>query len=313
MVKNPSNNSIKKLKDKALKLINDNDEINYDCIISLSKNEKFEEAKKILNELIKKDFKEIYFLESITTYYSVLTKKKDGLGYNNQHKKEVKRYIKFVKKALELIEKQFDEKHLLYYNYEDNEKIYYTLENVVLLSILDELSQILNHFGYNKEADKFFMIKGKIELGIHRYLFYSKENIILKSFFENGEYEIASNKERLEMLSYYIIEDKIFKNEIENIKKSKIGKEDNYEILYGLKCIRKIDQKLFNLELKKITKHMEYFPTQILKKSTYDKKINISKSINKEYEENIFEIKKENKVLVDINSLEIANLILKIL
>jgi hypothetical protein len=313
MVKESSNNSVKKIKDKALKLILNNEEITYESVISLSKNKKFDESKKLLNELIKKDFNEIYFLESITTYFSSLTKKKDGLGYDNQYKREVKRYIKFVKKSLDLIEKQFDEKHLLYYIYENKEKKYYTKYNAILLSVLDELSQILNHFGYNKEADKFFMIKGKVELGIHRYLFYSKENIILKSFFESGEYEIANNKERLEILSYYIIEDKILKDEIEKIKKSKVEKTEVLETLFGLKCIEKINEKLFKSEFKKKIKHIIYFPKQIIKKTDYDKKISISKSINKKYEREVFEIKTEKKILLDINSLEIANLILKIL
>lgn len=312
MVKVSSNNSIKKLKDKALKLILENEKIGYGSVISLSRNNKFEDSKKFLNELIRKDFNEIYFLESINSYFSFLTKK-DGLGYDNKYKKDIKKYIKFVKKALDLVEKHFDEKHLLYYVYEDNNKKYYTKENVVLLSILDELSQILNHFGYNKEADKFFMIKGKVELGIHRYLFYSKEDIILKSFYESGEYEIADNKERMEILSYYIIDEKIFKDEIEKIKKTKTEKEEVLETIFGLKCIKKGDEKLFNSEFKKRIKYLSYFPKSIMKKTDYEKIINISKSINKEYKKETFEIKTENKVLVDINSLDIANLILKIL
>jgi len=328
MAKKKSSNPKNTLLDKTLELlINSQDRSGrvvgvdtfetYFTIISLSKNRLFDEAKKTLSYITKnvQGVDNIYFLEAINYYISNLSHNED-LSYDNRYKKDVKSYIKLIKKALSYVESHFDEKHLLFYENKNSIKRYDAKQNAILLSFLDELTQILNHFGFNREADKLFMLKGKLDLGFSRYLFFKKDKIVLKEFYESGEYSIVNELELNEIFKYHVIDEIYFKEYFNGIKKD-LEKENNIENMENylniLSNLQKLDSKIVLSEIKKNKKYLEKFPKTVISKKEFETQNMISKSINFEFEIEMFEIKAENRYLVEINSIEIANRLCRLL
>jgi hypothetical protein len=313
------------LLDKSLELLKDKIEKSgkiegvgtfetYFTTISLSKKKIFNETKKSLNYITKniEGVEHIYFLEAINYYIGNIASNED-LSYNDKYRREVKSYIKLIRKALNYIESNFDEKHLLFYQKEYSIKKFVAKDNPILLSFLDELTQILNHFGFNKEADKFFMLKGKLELGFSRYLFFKKEKIILKEFYENGEYEVVNEEELNEIFKYYIIDEIFFKEYFTKLKKSLEKIEDIENYLNVLSILNKVEPKIVQSEIKKNRKYLEKYPKKIINKKQFEIDNMISKSINPEFKIEIFEIKTEKRILVNINSIEVASRLSRLL
>jgi len=105
-----------------------------------------EKAQLLLNIVARKQTFPIYFLNTITNYLQ-----------KNNKKENLKRYIKYISKSIQKIEKTFDEEYLLL----KNENKFHLEENLIFLNFVDSLSEILNLYDFNKYADKLFILKNK--------------------------------------------------------------------------------------------------------------------------------------------------------
>lgn len=177
----------------------------------MSKKIRDEALKLIKSEIDKKNFKDISYLNYLTTY---LISSKD----------EIKPYIKPIKKSIKSLEKSFDHIYLLLFVEENNQKVFYEDLNWSFLDYCDELAFILSQNDMSNEVDKITQLKGKIELGYNRYL--EQDKIKVKSFIPKlNQFEIYSNSET----SFFIIlkdllelkysKNKKFKSELKKIEK----------------------------------------------------------------------------------------------
>lgn len=307
--------AIRLIQEKELHIENFNDYIIFsNTIYSLSKNNLLKNAKEKINKILKNQNRDgefefefftstpIFFLKGITKYLE-----------KNNEKKEIKEYLKSIRKSINYIEKNFDDYYLLISSLDYiRKKEFFAKENAVFLEICDSLSELLNKFDFNEEADRIFMIKGKLELGFLRYMYNNETKKLLKKFNTKGEFEFATNIEILEILNFYDpnkeYSNLIFKNEIKKINKKVSVKE----IIYLLEDLKLRDKKRYNEKIKFFEKYLEKFPLKIIDEKTFDEKYKISKSLNKEFKIEFEKIKKERKILENINSIDIANLILKL-
>jgi hypothetical protein len=291
--------SLKEIKKNSLRIIkeNKNEEFFKEDIISLSQNKIFDDAKNKL-EMLAKNWENSYidFLEALTYYISNLSKK-ENLTYNKESKKDIKK-----------IEINFNDTYLLIAK-DSNLNEFVTQENIQVLSILDELTQILNHFEYNKEADILFMLKGKIELGVQRYLYYSKEEVLLKRFTKKGDFEKLDKFEQLNIFNTFLFDAKEYKKLINKLGGKMPSQNIMKNILNCLAGLKTIDEKKYDLELKKYIIYLNEFPEKILSKKEFEELKRIEESLSPE--KNLNFIKKNEKYLLDLNSVEIANIIIQ--
>jgi hypothetical protein len=318
-----------KLKSKAIKFLIEKQEKNgniseikeneqlFKIAMFLAKNNKLEETKRTLKYTLKYqtrkgyfEFKKlnenvnpICFLKAVTIYL-----------FKNNEKKEMKEFIKAIKRSLNYIENNFDETYLLVYEKDEKgNKIFKAKDNAILLSILDWISQLLNEHDFHKEADLFFMLKGKIELGFHRYFWQTKSKVLVKEFIpKKRTYSITNITESLIILENYNF-DHVHYKKILKQSKSELNKETNIiKTLLTLIAMKKNKDKTWEIKFNKIKNNLNYFPTQIISSNKYGYDIEkslfffIAISVNKE-------LKKEKIVLVEINNIQTALLILKLL
>lgn len=305
----------------------------FQTINSYSQSNLLIQAKKSLNYICRYQTKEgnflvdneeitpIFFLESIVIYLNQLHNQdynnSNNNNNNNNNKQDncnetLKIYIKHIRRIIKYFEIFFDDIYLLIYRIESNKITFFAKENAILLSILEDLSQILNEYEYNKEADYFFLLKGKLDLGFSRYFWNNKNLILLKQFNKNDEFIISNSKENIEILQYYNIDNKYFVKKItESINKLKeLEKFD--EILTILIQLKKTNETQYKTGIKQYKKYLLHLPTKILTKKQFTLLNDINKSLNSDFKIKYIELKKEQRLLIETNSIKIANLVLKL-
>lgn len=322
MVKNDDKSLKKEALKKLLEIISAKDFILnhtifevFETIESLIISKEDKLAKKKLDQVLKfqtrngdfnsdnKSISPIYFLKTILIYFKI-----------KNEKKEVKEYLKYIQKSIEYIENNFDNTYLLISSKNKDKKEFLTFDNALLLSICDELSEILNKFDFNFEADKLFMLKGKMELGFIRYCYNLETKQLLLKFDENGNFEIAKDDIRNKIILTYSPNEYELKKEIKYIKEDlSIFKFRNISrYLINLSELKRIDLKKYELEINKNYKILIEFPKNILSLEEFKIKNTISKSINKEFNLEFKEIKNKKIVIENLNCLNTINLVLKL-
>ncbi|MCA9496192.1 MAG: hypothetical protein KC589_04575, partial [Nanoarchaeota archaeon] len=229
-----------------------------------------------------------------------------------KNKKIIKKYIKDAKKCLESVENQFDEIYLLYYSFDyEGRKVFSSYENSILSFLAESLFDNLNEMEENELADRIFMLKGKLDLGFQRYFWQKQEQILLEKFIpEIYFYKIADDKIILKVLSKFIFDKGFCLKELERIRK-KNSKEKNMEtLLLTFILMKKVEDNNWNKEFSKIEIFLQYFPLII------ERKLNIEQSIEKSiffgFNEVSKKFEKEKVSLFELESLKIANLVLKL-
>ncbi len=244
----------------------------------------------------------IYFLKTITKYLNL-----------KKEKKEVKEYIKYIEKSIEFIEENFDNTYLLLKSTHRKKEEFFALENAILLSISDGISELLNEFDYNSLADRIFLLKGKMELGYSRYFFNKETNKMISSFEPNGNYNLTIPNQEESIIMDYSPNDEKFKESIKIIKeKINLNKNNVIDYLFNLNNIVKFEKELVEKEIKNNFQILKLFPQEILTEKEFNEKEIISKSINKEFKINIEKLKKEKLILFNPNCLNTINLILNL-
>jgi len=217
------------------------------------------------------------------------------LLYDDFEENEKKKYLKNIKKVLELLFENFDEDYLLL---KSNNKFDAT-KNILFLELFEDLIEILEFINLNKQIDKLIDIKLKIELGVQRYLLFNKKSLIVNFNLEDKSFKIINDKniknlsDNKEILTY-------------NLSKKYLNEKFKLDILQN----KKVSE---DLEIKNSLKSFQkYFPNFIFKDNNLEK-LKIRKSLFLEYDTNFLELKKFNIILKDINSTIIVILILTIL
>ncbi len=294
----------------------------FDSVISLSKLKKLGEAKIILNYIrqfqqkednfiLPKIKDETFFIEGFSDdgIYNPVFYLKSLLFYLKQtnDKKEVKLFLKSIQKALIYIKNHFCNDYLLMFDLFEGKKVFKAKENAILISVCD-YTDFLNFHGFIKEADSLFMINERLTLGFERY-FWNKKYDLVYDFDELGNFNIISQFEILDLLLEYDFNSDFIKKFME--KENKLF-QTSCDLRYRLKYLM-LKQKLklpFEKELKSLSRYLKNFGENLVDKKYFDMDLEISKSLNSIYEEEVVELKKEKKVLRNLNSIEIANLIL---
>ena len=291
-----------KILENTLQKLDQIENTNFETAQILSHYSFFDLAKKIINENLKKPYDEIEFISCISTY---LFKSNIYLIEQNQletHKSiisETKFFLRHIKKSLKKIAQNFNATYLLY----EKDNKFTALQNTKLIEHLEELSQILNLTNNHHQAELAFDLKSKIELGFQRYFLHENETILLCEFNQTGEYKIANNTELIQIQEHFNL----------NIKPKINLKINNFtEILTQLNYLKQ-NKTEFNKNLKKYIKILEFFPQQIYQKEEYNQHKKISKSLNKNFEENTMQLIKEKLILINPYNINSYNLTLKLL
>lgn len=264
----------------------------------------FENSQKYLNKLINLQEKNGSFQkENPSKFLYVVSKFLQSFSDIN-----VKKYIKQIKKSIEYLDMNFDDKYLLIFEKNENKKVFKAIINSQILSFCDELSDILNLNDYNEVADSIFMMKGKLELGFIRYFYNRKYNLLLSEFEDDGNFKIANNNLILKTLSNYNFDNDYYKNFFDKFE-NEIKKENNFEnILIYLNEIKITNLKKFENEIKELNKKIQIFPESILSIEEFKMNKDIKKSINKDIDEEVVEIKNEKIVLTKLDTINIIKL-----
>lgn len=307
---------MKQLKELALEKLkgitpNSHEEV-CNSIISFSQNNLFVEAKKLLlreiNFLDKKGIinnqTPFLLLKAISKYLYNLSISNE---YNQSLNEEVKGIIKQIKIILNYLEKNYDEHFLLI----KNQNKFFAIENALFLNSADELSTILNHSNYIKEADRFFMLKSKVELGFSRYLFNQKNKVLIEEFNVDGEIKFPIQTNFLIILNNYVPDEVLFKDFDMRKKVWDVYNELEERLLY-LKLLKTKNKTKFVKEYKKLKNYLINFPEYLWKEDFFKQYEDITNSINKH---KVIESKKINKneILVNLNSIKTINLIIQLL
>lgn len=320
------------LTEKALEFILNNQKTNgnfnkiksyedlFECIETLSKNNFLKEAKKSLSFCIKHqtsqgnfEFQKIispfahdlgiispvFFLKAITEYLSKIN-----------CEETTKNYSKEIKKAINYLEKTFCDTYiLLYHENQFKVKTFSAYENSCLLNFADTLTELLNRDELITEADKLFMIKGKIELGFQRYFYFKKENILISEF--QPQTHIAKNAKKyttLKILNNIRIEKTFTEKKLKEYESSLNIETNTENILLTLNLLKKNSKKYIS-KLKEIEKYLYYYPELILNLNKTNFSDEIEKRLFKDFKKNIKEFNKEKTKLIGIDELRIAILI----
>lgn len=290
-------------------------------INSFSENNDLDDARKVIDYVIDKqnrkgifEFNEflneekninpVYFLNSINKYL-----------HNFKQKNQIKRYIKYIRRSIDFLENNFDEDYLLLFDLDFRDrKIFFTKQNAIFLSFADELAQILNEFDYNKDADKIFLLKSKIELGFIRYFYYKKESVLIKSFIPKIEkIEQLNNLELIDILNIYNFDENLYNKFISILNKEIINQTNTNKILFSLIDMKKNKNKDFKKYFEKFDKYLLEFPKLIVLTKNISFFEEIKKSLFSNYISKNIEIKKYKITLIDIGNISVANLLLKLL
>lgn len=243
----------------------------------------------------------IIYLKALTNYFK-----------KSQNKKEISRYIKEIKKALIYLDEHFDRVYILFYKHDRNRlKVFSAYENTLFLSFAGELSDLLNEYNFNKEADMLYMMKTKIELGVMRYFFNNEQKVIIEWFKpEIFKYKIASSKNLIEILLNYDFNCSVLDKEVIKQIKVNLKSEINLDnILFYLFYLKLKEDKEFEKLYKKYEIYIDYFPEKIYDEKDYN--IVLKKSLFLNFQENVKRLDKEKKVLVNLEKVKIANLVLR--
>lgn len=303
-------------------------------IISFSKYGEEQKAKELIKYITKFQTKEgcfqiknkIYvplsFLEAITQYLINLSKnnkiENDQINKNEIQiqnlliKKELLNIYPFIFNSIQYIKKNFSNNYLLVFNSLNNsEKKYLANENAKFLNFCDDLLEILNTYNYIKEADTLFILKTRIELGFNRYFYNNLNKALISKFNEEGKIKISTELDYLKILNKYQPNKTLFEKYKFEMKKGDLNKLEK-KLLYLL-LIKKNNLKKFNLELKKLDKEiMDKKPKCIWDKEYFNLYLELSKSINKEFNIEFAENKKSKEVYVKLNNIRTINLILEL-
>ena len=225
----------------------------------------------IENFLKSKSYKSPQFLYSITLYIK-------------HEKTPLKTYIKSIKKAIKELERHFDETYLLFFQYDNNKKLFEIFDNLTFLNYVDDLIYILTSNDYIKESDRINNLKTKIELGIERYFKHNKTHILSFSPTYNS-FTILHNTKDCPLL----------KMMLQEILNKKLKKDKSY-----LKDLANIKTILKNFPLEIYSQNSKHL-------------LDIQKSLFPQFDNIITEHKKEKVITQGQNSIESANLILHIL
>lgn len=232
-----------------------------------------------------------------------------------EKKANLKSYIKPIKKSIEYLEKNFDEEYLLLYRKEkDNTKKFTAEDNFLFMSFCDTLTEIFNTFDYNKYADKIFMLRSRIELGVQRYIFQKNNEVIIKCFNpQKQEYRLCNEFEYIEFSNIYACDTSAFRKSVNKSKKKLPNIINVNEITIILLGLKNTDKKVFNREIKTYEKYFSQFPEKIIKLDKEKIEFEIEKSLFKDFKEDIKYIKKEKVTLINLNNIGSANNILQVL
>lgn len=298
-------NSSNSLDEKEMKKLHPKDLANISMV--LSENHKFDESYKIiefLSENVEKNgsihlrgeaFSSIFLLKALTWY----------LFYQQDENNSAKKYIRLIRNGINYIEEKNDDHFLLLTRFRKEKKVC-IWENAEFLSFADTLLEILNYNDYVKDSDRVFMLKGKIEIGFERYLYNREYKTLISEFNLKGEYRECSYLDivKIANLIPVMIKDKVPDNfNPKNLLKEveKVG--DICEILLYLKIF---DKKEFEKLYKNYRSMLKSFPYRVYHQDKYQKIFDISKKINKDFEEEIDRIKSKKLVLRELNSVKTA-------
>lgn len=244
----------------------------------------------------------IIYLKALNDYFK-----------KSENKKDITYFIKEIKKALVYLEEHFDKTYILFYKHDRNRlKVFSAYENTLFLSFAEEFSDLLNEYNFNKEADKLYLLKTKIELGVMRY-FYNREQKAIIEWFkpEIFKYKIANGKNLIQILINYDFNNSILYKEI--LKQIKIDikcENDLKYILLILIYLKLKKDKDFDKLYEKYKPYLIYFPEKVYDEKDYN--IIFKKSLFMDFKENMKKFEKEKKILVNLNRIEIANLVLRL-
>lgn len=322
--------SLELLKNKKI----ENYEDICNSIISFSKYGQEQKAKELIKHISKFQNKEGYFqiknkkyssiryLEAITQFCMNLSKNnklendivnKNELQQQNPIlKKELINLYPYIFNSIQYIKNNFSNNYLLISNSLNNsEKRYLAIENAIFLVFCDDLLEILNTYNYIKEADALFILKTRIELGFNRYFYNNLNKALISKFNEEGKIKISTELDHLKILNKYQPNKTLFEKYKFNEKKSDLNRLEK-KLLYLL-LLKKNDLKQFNLELKKLNKNIiDKKPKYIWDKDYFNLYLELSKSINKDFNIEFTENKKSKEVYVKLNNVKTINLILEL-
>ena len=134
---------------------------------------------------------------------------------------EFKIYLPLIKKAIKSLENNFDKVFLLVF--EKNTGLFLEKENRNLFDCLEFLVEKLGENNYINEAEKLNHLKVKFSLGYERYFVFSEKDILLKSISEinfnfemYSKFDLKNEFEVLRVLNYYLENDKLNENELDD-------------------------------------------------------------------------------------------------
>ncbi len=323
------------LKDKAISILIENkgktsDFLNissyddlFETLSSFVLLERFDDAKKVLDYICKYQTKKgdfqfkrlvksgnfdagrknpIIFLKVLNEYFQKV---------NN--KKEVARFSKEIKRALSYLDDSFDKNFILFYEFDKlGLKKFSAYDNTLFLSFAEEFSDILNEYNLNKEADKIYIFKTKVELGCQRYFFNRDEKVIIEWFKpEVFKYKIAKDVKLPQIFLNYDFNNISIEKEVLKHIKVDIKNETNFEYILLILLYLKLKKDKDYLKLyENYKKYMFYFPKKLVSEKNYNAKI--KKSLFVEFKEDVKKFEKEKMIIISLNQLKIANLVLRL-
>ena len=288
----------------------------FEVILILIDYEKYEYVKKILKYLLQfqkrsgefnfpellndaGNYNSVFILNLISKYLSKI-----------DSKEEIIFFIKYIKKSLNNLKFFFEEDYLLFYDFDIRKrKCFFAKENFIFLNFADEISDLLNEYDFIKEADEIFMLKGKIELGVQRYLI--QGNQIVK-FFEihTLKYKLMNDIEILEISNIFNLNKYLINEILEKLKLIQKNFQNVSNRLLFYLILKNNQENYLNL-LEEDYDFLLEIPNEIVSKDFYG---SIEKSLfNKELK--IIDVKSKTQKIVikDFGRLVVASRILKLL
>jgi len=244
----------------------------------------------------------IIFLKVLNDYFQKANNKKDILKFSKE-----------IKRSLSYLDDYFDKNFILFYELDKlGLKKFSAYENTLFLSFAEEFSDILNEYNLNKEADKIYIFKTKVELGCQRYFFNRDEKVIIEWFKpEVFKYKIAKDVKLPQIFLNYDFNNISIEKEVLKHIKVDIKNETNFEYILLILLYLKLKKDKDFLKLYENYKnYMFFFPKKLVCEKNYNTKI--KKSLFVEFKEDVKKFEKEKMVLISLNQLKIVNLVLRL-
>jgi hypothetical protein len=244
---------------------------------------------KLINSFTKLGFKkEAEYL--LKEYYNFIEDEKKNIFFDNvfhflkyleaisiflekfKEKKEIKHYLKQIEHFISEISKNFDDVYLLVYSEKLGVKKYNLENNLLLTQIFSKLSDLLNEFDFTDKADKFYIQKEKINLGINRYFLHSKYESFIFSFDSNKNFVNLNEDNLVKVFNYILLDEEVKKGikKVFNIKKLKNLDKFNLVYLDINESLKKnISKKEKNLDFENIDIMLK-FPKLILSEKEFN-------------------------------------------